>query len=179
MRRKFWILVHLYVAAFFAPAFLLVGISGGLYLVGVKGRTEATAVHLPTDVSLDPASDTLGEDVRRVLERAGIAHDFETIKRNGNTLITRPSSGPHYVFRVSNEGLKATHHVPDLQKRLIELHKGHGPKLFKQYQRVAAAGLLTVVLSGAWLGLSAAALRTRMWLATLVGAVLFALLISL
>ena len=38
MDRKLLITLHLYLSAFFAPAVILVAVSGGLYLLGVKGN---------------------------------------------------------------------------------------------------------------------------------------------
>ena len=54
--RQHGINLHLWVAAFFTPILLLIAISGGLYLVGVKGTTVDTAVELPADATLDPKS---------------------------------------------------------------------------------------------------------------------------
>ena len=42
--RNFWISLHLYAAAFLAPLLLFVAISGGLYLVGIKGTVTSTPV---------------------------------------------------------------------------------------------------------------------------------------
>ncbi len=50
--------------------------------------------------------------------------------------------------------------MPDLQKRLIELHKGHGPLWFKDFREILVVGVLFIVFSGLRLGLSSAALRT-------------------
>ena len=41
MSRAFLVTVHMYLSAFFAPFILMVAISGGLYLAGIKGdRSE-------------------------------------------------------------------------------------------------------------------------------------------
>jgi hypothetical protein len=45
MDRKLLITIHMYLAAFFAPAVLLVAISGGLYLAGVKGNVEQETIY--------------------------------------------------------------------------------------------------------------------------------------
>ena len=49
-----------------------------------------------------------------------------------------------------------------VQKRLIELRKGHGPMVFRTLQKLVAAGLVVVVGTGFFLGLSATGLRGRM-----------------
>ena len=159
MNRRFWIKAHLFAAAFFAPTLTIIAISGGLYLLGVKGSVNETAMPLPVGAALDLNSQTLEQDVRALLNNAGVKHNFEYLRADGNTLTTRPTSNTYYVFKVSADGVSLKLNVPSLQKRMIELHKGHGPQLFKEFQKVMAAALLFVLLSGAWLGLASTGLR--------------------
>jgi hypothetical protein len=77
---------------------------------------------------------------------------------------------------VQPDGLVVSYNEPSIQSKLIELHKGHGPGIFKTFQKVIAVGLLFVVLSGFWLGVSALGLRRTTLIATGSGAVLFGLL---
>ena len=72
--------------------------------------------------------------------------------------------------------MRLTRNEPDLQKRLIELHKGHGPTAFKTLQKVMAVGLLAIVSTGFWLGLSAVGLRARMAAMSGAGLLLFIVL---
>lgn len=167
--RQLWINLHLYVAAFFTPILLLIAISGGLYLIGIKGTTDDTDVPLSADATLDLESGSLKEDVDALLRGAGVEHSFEYIKRSGSTITTRPTSRTYYVLEVTDDGVQATRAVPDLQKRLIELHKGHGPLVFKQLQRVTAVGLIFAILAGLWLGLSDSGLWRKAAVATGVG----------
>lgn len=90
--RQLWINLHLCVAAFFTPVLLIIVISGGLYLVGVKGTVAKTDVPSPADATLDLDSGHLKEQVGGLLRDAGIEHSFEYIKRSGSTLTTRPTS---------------------------------------------------------------------------------------
>lgn len=176
MKRSLLIRLHLYAAAFLSPAFLFVAVSGGLYLVGVKGSVEQTVVRVPSQLALDPSSESLYEDVQKVLLAAGISHDFEYVKVKGKTLLTRPTSRNFYRFDMQPEGLVVSYNEPSMQNKLIELHKGHGPELFKTFQKVIAVGLLFVVLSGFWLGVSALGLRRNTLILTGSGAILFVLL---
>ena len=176
MKRSLLIRLHLYAAAFLSPAFLFVAISGGLYLVGVKGSVEQTVVGVPSQLALDPSSESLYEDVQKVLLAAGISHDFEYIKVKGEMLLTRPTSRNFYKLDMQPEGLVVSYNEPSIQSKLIELHKGHGPELFKTFQKVIAVGLLFVVLSGFWLGVSALGLRRNTLILSGSGALLFALL---
>ncbi len=159
MSRSTWVNIHLYLAAFLSPMLLLVAISGGLYLLGYKGTTEATPVEFPADIKIDIDSPTLDGEVYTALRQAGINHDFEYIRKSGSTLTTRPTSKGYYVLQVSKRDITVTRHDPDLQKVLIELHKGHGPLLFKDFQKFLSVGLMVIVLSGFWLGLTSPGLR--------------------
>ena len=74
--RQFWINLHLYVAAFFTPVLLIIVISGGLYLIGIKGTTVETDIALPANATLDLDAGDLKEEVDKLLRAAGIKHSF-------------------------------------------------------------------------------------------------------
>ena len=59
-----------------------------------------------------------------------------------------------------------------LVKQLVELHKGHGPGLFKTLQKIMAVGLVIILLSGFWLGVSSEALRAPTLITTIAGLVI-------
>jgi len=176
MSRSILINIHLYLAAFFAPIVLMLAISGGLYLLGVKGNVEQTNVQVPADSQLDLDSNSLQTDVESLLQNAGIAHEFEYIKRKGNVLYTRPTSREHYQITQSDSGLEITRNTPSVQAGLIELHKGHGPLAFKTLQKFTAVGLIIVLLSGVWLGLASDRLRKPTLISSGAGFLLFLLL---
>ena len=174
--RQLIILLHLSIAAFLAPAFLLVAVSGGLYLVGQKGAQTSTQLTLPAGSTLDFKSANLEDDVRALLEWANIDEEFEYIKNRGSLIQTRPTSQTYVEFKQGAEGLSATRHKPNLQKSMIELHKGHGPLKFKTYQKLVALGLLGVVLGGFVVGLLAANYRRKTLIASALGFVAFFIL---
>jgi len=164
----------MYLAAFFTPAVLLVAISGALYLIGIKGEVEQTPVYRSAEFTIDPNSNTLKSDVTALLSSAGVNdYEFEYVKVKGSTLITRPTSTTHFVFHTSAAGVEVLKADPNLQGRMIELHKGHGPTAFKTFQKVFAVGLVLIMLSGLWLGLSAPRLRRSTALTTLAGTLVF------
>ncbi len=171
--RSLWVKVHLYVAAFFLPMLLVMATSGGLYLLGVKGSVDSTPVPLSATQAFSAESATLNSDVRELLGANGIDHDFEYIKVSGNTFITRPTSSDYYEITVHDTGIQATLNRPDLIKSLVELHKGHGPLLFKDLQKLMALGLLIILLSGFWLGASSPSLRVPTLLTTALGLLVF------
>ncbi|MFT7221373.1 MAG: hypothetical protein ACI8Z1_002995 [Candidatus Azotimanducaceae bacterium] len=172
--RRLWINIHLFLAAFFLLPLIMMGTSGGLYLLGIKGAVEKTPVALSAAMAIDPSSTTLADDIREILAANNIDHKFEYINTSGSTLITRPTSRTHYEFNLAKAEMSRAE--PDLVKTMIELHKGHGPRLFKDLQKVMALGLLFVLLSGFWLGVSATGLRTQTLITTALGGIVFVLL---
>jgi hypothetical protein len=178
MDRKLLIKMHMYLAAFFAPAVLLVALSGGLYLAGVKGKVEQQVIYSSSEVRIDNKSTSLQADVAALLASAGVeSYSFEYVKVSGATLYTRPTSSDHYLIKSNAGGVEVIHARPSLQSRMIELHKGHGPTAFKTFQKAFAIGLIFIILSGLWLGVSAARLRRSTLLTAATGAVIFALLL--
>ena len=165
--------LHLIASAFFAPMVLLVAISGGLYLLGAKGQFAVTNVELAAGVSLDLDSATLEEDVNQLLSGQGVDHRFEYLKVSGNTLTTRPTSRVNYVLVVEETGVAVTRNEPNLAKSLIELHKGHGPLVFKNFQKFMAAGLLFILVSGVALGFVSSKLRLLTVVVSATGLLVF------
>ena len=178
MDRKLLITIHMYLAAFFAPAVLLVAISGGLYMAGVKGKVEQEAIYSSSNATIDSKSASLHADVTALLADAGVeSYSYEYVKVSGTDLYTRPTSSDHYIIKSNEDGVEVIHARPSLQSRMIELHKGHGPSAFKTFQKVFAVGLMFIILSGLWLGISAARLRRSTLLTAAAGAIVFALLL--
>ncbi|NND82925.1 MAG: hypothetical protein HKN50_10900 [Gammaproteobacteria bacterium] len=174
--RKTIVLIHLFLAAFVAPALLLVGISGGLYLLGVKGELQSSEIVLPADAVLDFESPELEADVRALLARVDSAAEFEYLRLRPGLVQTRPTSREYLEFALTDDGLALTRQVPDLQKSMIELHKGHGPLAFKTYQKAVAISLLFIVVSGVWLGITSPGLRRKTLLTSVIGLLLFVFL---
>ena len=160
MTRALLIKLHLYLSAFFSAAIILVAVSGGLYLIGIKGSVEQTSVAtLSTGQQLlaDPSQSA----VQDALAEAGVIDfSFDYVKQKGTQLITRPTTRPFYTLDVAGDEVVIRYNEPSLQKRMIELHMGHGPSAYKIYQQVFAVGMLFIMLSGLWLGLSSARLRS-------------------
>ena len=175
MRRKL-ILLHLLFAGLMAPAFLLLAVSGGLYLLGIKGTTQTTDLPVAAGATLDFDAADIDAAAQAFLAAAGIDHEFEYVKDRGDTLDLRPTSRPYLVLARTPDGVRVTRHEPDLQKSMIELHKGHGPSAFKLYQKVVAVALIGVVLGGVLVGLLAPVWRRTTIASVAVGTVVFAAL---
>ena len=182
MRRKI-LTLHLLLAAFMAPAFIMVAVSGGLYLLGVKGTESEVAINVPLETTLDinesrSVSD-LEADVRALIDQLDLGVDFEYLRVRGTSLTTRPTSLEHLFVSNTDQGLEIRKRTPDLQSAMMELHKGHGPTLYKTYQKWVAVGLIFVMLSGLWMGLSNTMMRKRTLVASLLGLATFVVLVIL
>lgn len=175
--RNLWINLHLYRAVFFAPTLLLLASSGGLSLVDIKGAVSSRPVAVPSGTVINPASPSREADERVLLRNLGIVPDFEYVKKSEDRLLTRPTSRTYYEILLTNNSVEVKWNVPDLQKRLVELHRGHGPLLFEDLQKILAVGLLFLVFSGMWLGLSSPGLRLKTIVAG-VGGLLILLILA-
>lgn len=176
MNRSLFITIHMYLSAFFAVFVLLVATSGGLYLAGYKGSVESTEVYSGDDTAglSELSGDALEQAVAELLGRVGAeGYRFEYVKVKGDDLYTRPTSRMHYKIELDDEEVTVTQREPNLQSAMMELHMGHGPLAFKTFQKVFAVGMLFIIISGLWLGLSAERLRVRTLAAAGSGAALF------
>ena len=173
MARVLLIKLHLYCSAFFAAAIILVAVSGGLYLIGIKGTIEQTPVGtLSTGQQLSQYPSEA--NVQAALASLGVVDfEFDYVKQKGSQLITRPTTRAFYTLDISGDEAVVQYNEPSLQKRMIELHMGHGPTGYKTYQKVFAAGMLFIILTGLWLGLSSARLRFSTAVISGAGVILF------
>ena len=159
MTRALLIKLHLYCSAFFSAAIVLVALSGGLYLIGIKGTIDQTRIGLAGSGEQLLAEPSI-EAVHAVLTEVGVTDfEFDYVKQKGSQLITRPTTRPFYTLDVSGNDVVVQYNEPSLQKKMIELHMGHGPVAYKTYQKIFAAGMLFIILSGLWAGLSSTKLR--------------------
>jgi hypothetical protein len=176
MTRALLIKLHLYLSAFFSAAIILVAVSGGLYLIGIKGSVEQTPVGTLSagqQLLANPSQSA----VESALAEAGVSDfRFDYVKQKGTQLITRPTTRAFYTLDVAGDDIIVRYNEPSLQKRMIELHMGHGPSAYKVYQQIFAAGMLFIILSGLWLGLSSDRLRRATAGVCSAGVVLFVLL---
>lgn len=174
MNRKLFISIHLYLSSFFAAAVILVAVSGGLYLLGVKGSVEESQVATVAKSTFALPQNPDRDDVAALLAAAKVSDfEFEYLRVSGKRIFTRPTSETHYVIETGGPALTILRRDPDLQARMIELHKGHGPTAFKTFQQVFALGLVFIILSGLWLGLSAPRLVRRTAISFGAGLILF------
>lgn len=176
MPRKLLIDIHLYLAAFFTPFIIIVSVSGGLDAAGIGMDTKETLVQTIENTQLNLDADDMMAEVKAVLVKAGIDHRFEQVRVRGNNASTRPSSRTHYTLSNNNGSLEITERNPSILRTFMELHKGHGPKLFKTFEIAFGLALFFIAVSGLWLGLANRGLRKKTLVITGAGLVVFLVL---
>jgi len=169
MQRKLLINIHLYLAAFFSPLVIITAISGGLYLIDEKGFTEENEIYSGNISEYDFDATDKENQVQQFLSKHNIKHDFEYIKGNSTSSYTRPTSRPHLLFKKEKNKLVVVKRTPNFVAAIIELHKGHGPRAFKTFQKIMAVGLLLILISGLILGLTSNLLRRKTLVISSVG----------
>ncbi|MHA6332786.1 hypothetical protein ACXYL9_03800 [Qipengyuania sp. CAU 1752] len=172
--RNFLVKCHLWAAGLLAPLFILVAYTGGAYLLDFRGEVVERELVVPSASSLDPDSATIEDDVRTILAANDLDTSFEYLRMRPGSITTRPTSRDFVVFAEGDDGSwTATLNQPDLQYSLIELHKGHGPQLYRYYQILAAFTLFLVVLGGLTVGILAPGYRRATVTALAAGTVVF------
>lgn len=171
--RNLLVKLHLYGAALLAPLFLLVAITGGLKMAGIEGGTTETPLAIPAGTSFDTKSPNFENDVRTFLKSQKIDADFDYIRARGNSFTTRPTSRPHVAFEEKDGQLTAKYVEPDTLNALMEIHKGHGPLIYKTLGWIAGLTLFFVVLGGLFIGLLSPAYRKPTIISSLLGSAVF------
>jgi hypothetical protein len=139
------------------PFFILFVVTGTLYLAGIKGESEKKLVKT-FDITLSKNVEILDAQVKQILKDEGIKFDYEYLKIKGKSIYLRPTSRDYYVFERA-EQTKLYKVESSFQKKMMELHKGHGPTLFKRFSIVFGVGLFLVGITGIYLGVSVKAYR--------------------
>lgn len=176
MKRPFILNIHLILSAVFIPLLLIIPLSGSLYLLGLKGDQQKTEV-LSVEATLP--SDMKGKEdaLRKILADNKIDYNFEYIKETPSELILRPTSRDYYTA-VAKEGKITLFAVkPSFTAKLMELHKGHGPRMMKYFEAAFGISMILVLLSGLWLALTIPKYRKITLISGAIGIVLLGALL--
>jgi hypothetical protein len=174
--RRLLITLHLWIAGLLAPAFLVVAVSGGLYIAGIEGKATQTPLELPAGVQLELGSETFEADVRQLIDSQGLNVDFEYVRGGPDRAQTRPTTRTFLTFQQTPDGIKTALNTPDFPYALLELHKGHGPQAYRYYQILVALALFLAVIGGVTVGLLAKNYRRSTGIALVGGSLVAALL---
>lgn len=158
--RKLMINIHLFLAALFLPLMLLMPLTGSLYILGFKG--QETKIEIFRTKNSVPTDEKERETFfKEILSKNGVEASFEYVRATKTEYILRPTTRVYYLGVVSEGDELAIFRVePDLLKRMIELHKGHGPVAMRWFEVAFGIALLLTVFSGIWLALTVKAYRT-------------------
>lgn len=179
MSRKLIVTIHLYLAAFFSPIVIIMALSGGLYLLDYEGEVVRSEVGHVAGARLDADSQTLRSDVVAILTTLNIDARVEEVRVRGTNFYTRPSSRQNYTLRQTESGVDVEVANPNLQAMMMELHKGHGPKIYVLLETVFAVGLMLIMLSGMYLGWMSPAYKQKTILLSAAGLLVFAVAVLL
>ncbi len=171
--RRILVSIHLYAAALLAPAFLLVAVTGGLYLADVKGEMVETPVTIPAGTTFDTKSPTFEADVKAFLVAQKLPSEFDYIRARGDNFTTRPTSRTHVTFEQKDDVLTAKKVTPSPMAALMEIHKGHGPALYRIFGVLVGLMLFIVIIGGVAVGYLSPAYRKQTVLSVIAGSAVF------
>ena len=171
--RKKIIYIHLTLASFFLPFLLLMPVTGTLYIWDMKGEMGKEEI-FRTNEKPPEDNDALADFFRQQISAKGFKADFETVRANKGDFTFRPSSRDHFSASTENGELVVYQLKPSFLKRLIELHKAHGPEFMRWVESAFGIFLVLITLSGLWLSLTIPAYRKATWIAFLAGSLLIA-----
>lgn len=166
--RQWMVQIHLVLAALFLPFLLLMPLSGALYLLDQKGDQVKENVFV---VSGTPPEDQQAQEkfFREQFSKNNIDYDFEYIKTSPTDYLFRPTSRTYYVATPIDGVLTMQKVKPTLLKRMLEIHKGHGPQLIRIFEIAFGFSLLLVAFSGIWIAYVTPKYRKSMLISFAVG----------
>lgn len=173
MKRNNLINIHLYCASLSSVVLFVLAITGGLYLLGYKGAETRTTVETISTSNFLSKKD-VKSNIDNYLRDKDKDYSFEYVKSYKGYSITRPTTKDYYRFEEGPEGtIVVSKVVPNLHKRLVEFHKGHGRKYTKWVNSFFALCLSITVISGLWLGLKNKRIRTATIATALISLLIF------
>lgn len=165
--------IHLYLSAFFAPYILLMAIAGTCYLLGAKGSSTRTLVGSINTEGREIKKESVEEHAIRFYTD----YSFEYVKAKEDYFVTRPATRDYYLYKKDAGKYLIFKVSPNFLAKIIEAHKGHGPKLLKWYETILGFVLIFILLSGVWMSLMVKRDKKITWIlmgsGTLVLSVLF------
>ena len=171
--RKFLIYMHLGIASLFMPLLLLMPFTGAMYLWGFQGDTEKSlAFEISEGMPLEPKAQEAF--FREQFLKNKIDYNFEYIKNSKTELTFRPTSRLHYMAKIDEGKIVVSKVEPNLLKRMIEIHKGHGPKIMRIFESIFGISLILTTLSGIWLAWSVKLYRKILLISFGVGTAILA-----
>ncbi len=172
--RSWMVQIHLIVASLFLPLMLLMPLSGALYLMDQKGEQTKEEAFV---VEGAPPKDKIEMEAffREQFKKNNLDFSFEYIKTTDTDYIFRPTSRVYYMAAPNGSSLTMYKVNPSLIKRMMEIHKGHGPRFVRWQEMAFGIALLLVAFSGVWIGIVTPVYRRAMIASFIVGTLVLAL----
>ena len=152
-------------------------VTGTLYLFGEKGNVVKTLIKDGISFSSDM---TKKQQVTQLLNQIDKDYQFEYLKDRGSSIQTRPTTREFYNLKRAQDGTFSLYKMkPNLLSRIIEVHKGHGPKKLKDLQKILGIGLCLIIITGLIMSLQIQ-LRVKPFIITsLLGSIVLTILFFL
>lgn len=142
MNKSILVRIHLSLSALFAPFLLLIAFTGTSYLFSYKGSVKTELV---TTINAQEISDSL---IKKTLISIDPDYNYEYTKGSTSKMITRPTTRVSYEFIKVDTGYEVYKVSPNFLKRIVEVHKGHGPSLLKWLQKILGICLILILITG-------------------------------
>jgi hypothetical protein len=175
--RPYIIKFHLLLTSFFIPFLIILPLTGTLYLLNIKGTVEKTSAFHIVQI-LPTESKELETFFRQEFKDRNIDYPFETIKIALPELIFRPTTKNYYQAKINPQGAEVFFVKPNWQTKLMELHKGHGPKVAKKWSVVFGVGFFLILISGFILALTQSSEGKWILIPSVIGSLILFFLVS-
>ena len=88
-------------------------------------------------------------------------------------MLFRSTTRTHFMAAKANDNELIVYKIePNLLKRMIELHKGHGPRMMRWFETAFGLALILTTLSGLWLAWTVKPYRNTTLISFAVGVAL-------
>lgn len=172
--RALMVQIHLILAGLFLPFMLMMPLSGSMELLDIGMGQEKEAAFV-VDGTVPTEKVEMETFFREQFKKNNIDFDFEYIRTSGSDFVFRPTSRVYYMATPVDGVLTMQKVTPQIFKRMMELHKGHGPQLMRKFEIAFGVSLILVALSGLWIAFVTPMYRRKMLLSLGAGFVLIIL----
>ncbi len=178
--RKTLMNLHLILGSFLLPIMFMFAITGSLYTFKVTGQYETKTEVVPVNDPLEPHLESMTAFAEKLLQERGL------LKPTGGTGIKKAGTSWQFEWTGSRMDLiidptdnplevKATFKHTTWHRLFVQLHKAKGGFAFKVLAACLGVGLISLLISGWFLGQASAEMRKVRLIATLAGFVAFIL----
>lgn len=178
MQRILLIKIHLYLSGISLIFLSIMAISGSMHLL-IGNEAETTEVIKTIDMSENLNQKQLTDFFKSQIQTIDPKYKYDYIKGSDTSQMTRPTTREYYTIKILANSATIQRHSPSILKRMMEFHKGHGPRASRNILGILGIITFGAVLSGLWLGWTSKALRKITLLTSVSGTALILVLFLL